>query len=251
MPKITNILFDCDNTLVLSEALAFEACAELSNEILSSHNVADRYTGEQLLSDFVGKNFRGMLIDLQDRYEFTLPKEEEDRYVSMEEDKVIEKLREKLVSCDGVDEVLEKLAKSGKYQMAVVSSSAHRRVMASLEKANQATYFPPDRVFSAATSLPKPTSKPDPAIYLFACEKLGTSPLACVAVEDSKSGATSAVRAGIPMIAYVGSYETPEKRDEMAKTLKDIGAAAVMYDWADFENCLEQAGCNVSDAPAL
>ena len=51
------------------------------------------------------------------------------------------------------------------------------------------------------------------------------------------------------MIAYVGSYETPEKRDEMAETLRNIGAAAVMYDWAQFESCLEQAGCNVSDAP--
>ncbi|KAJ4473712.1 putative HAD superfamily hydrolase [Lentinula aciculospora] len=245
--KTTHILFDCDNTLVLSEALAFEACAELSNEILSSQNVADRYTGEQLLVDFVGKNFRGMLLDLQDKYNFTIPSEQLEKYVAMEEDKVIEKLKEKLVPCVGANEVLEKLAKTGNYQMAVVSSSAHRRVVASLEKANQDTYFPPDRVFSAATSLPKPTSKPDPAIYLFACEKLGAPPATCVAVEDSKSGATSAVRAGIPIIAYVGSYETPEKRDEMAKTLKDVGAAAIMYDWAEFENCLEPAGCNVSD----
>ncbi|KAJ3784358.1 HAD-superfamily hydrolase [Lentinula aff. detonsa] len=247
--KTTHILFDCDNTLVLSEALAFEACAELSNEILSSQNVTDRYTGEQLLVDFVGKNFRGMLMDLQDKYKFTIPSEQLEKYVAMEEEKVIEKLREKLVPCVGANDVLEKLAESGKYQFAVVSSSAHRRVMASLEKADQATYFPSDRVFSAATSLPKPTSKPDPAIYLFACEKLGAPPATCVAVEDSKSGATSAVRAGIPLIAYVGSYETPEKRDEMAKALKDIGAAAIMYEWVEFENCLEQAGCNVSDTP--
>ncbi|KAJ4498856.1 haloacid dehalogenase-like hydrolase family protein [Lentinula lateritia] len=248
-PKTTHILFDCDNTLVLSEALAFEACAELANEILSSQDVTDRYTGDELMVDFVGKNFRGMLLDLQDKYKFTIPSEQLERYVAMEEDKVIEKLKEKLVPCAGANEILKKLAQSGKYQMGVVSSSAHRRVVASLEKANQAVYFPPDRVFSAATSLPKPTSKPDPAIYLFACEKLGAPPATCVAVEDSKSGATSAVRAGIPVIAYVGSYETPEKRNEMAKSLKDIGAAAVMYDWAEFENCLEQAGCNVSDAP--
>ncbi|KAJ4492645.1 haloacid dehalogenase-like hydrolase family protein [Lentinula edodes] len=247
-PKTTHILFDCDNTLVLSEALAFEACAELANEILSSQDVTDRYTGDELMVDFVGKNFRGMLLDLQDKYKFTIPSEQLEKYVAMEEDKVIEKLKEKLVPCAGANEILKKLAQSGKYQMGVVSSSAHRRVVASLDKANQAVYFPPDRVFSAATSLPKPTSKPDPAIYLFACEKLGAPPATCVAVEDSKSGATSAVRAGIPVIAYVGSYETPEKRNEMAKSLKDIGAAAVMYDWAEFENCLEQAGCNVSDA---
>ena len=33
--QITTLLFDCDNTLVLSEELAFEACAELANEILA------------------------------------------------------------------------------------------------------------------------------------------------------------------------------------------------------------------------
>ena len=40
--QITTILFDCDNTLVLSEELAFEACAELANEILESKNIPDR-----------------------------------------------------------------------------------------------------------------------------------------------------------------------------------------------------------------
>lgn len=40
--QITTILFDCDNTLVLSEELAFEACADLSNEILAAHNVSER-----------------------------------------------------------------------------------------------------------------------------------------------------------------------------------------------------------------
>jgi hypothetical protein len=46
---------------VLSEALAFEACAELANEILASRNIPDRYTGPELLAEFVGQNFRGMV----------------------------------------------------------------------------------------------------------------------------------------------------------------------------------------------
>jgi len=227
---------------VLSEHLAFEACSELANQILESKGIPDRYTGHQLIVDFVGQNFRGMLNSLQDKHGFEIPKDELERYVSLEEDRVIAKLEEKLQPCEGVDKQLEKLAKSGKYTLAVVSSSAHRRVMASLIKAGQASHFPPDRVFSAATSLEKPTSKPDPAIYLHACEKLGVAPISCVAVEDSKSGALSAIRAGIPVIAYVGSYETAEKREEMAKTLKDLGAAVVMYDWKDFESCLETIG---------
>ncbi|THU88688.1 haloacid dehalogenase-like hydrolase family protein, partial [Dendrothele bispora CBS 962.96] len=237
----THILFDCDNTLVLSEELAFEACSELSNQILESNGVSARYTGHQLIVDFVGQNFRGMLNSLQEKHNFQLSQEELERYVSMEEDQVIAKFQEKLVPCKGVSEQLEKLAKSGKYTLAVVSSSAHRRVMASLVKAGQTSYFPPDRVFSAATSLEKPTSKPDPAIYLHACEKLDVAPMSCVAVEDSKSGSLSAIRAGIPVIAYVGSYDEV-KREEMAKLLKDLGAAVVMYDWSEFESCLETIG---------
>jgi len=45
--QITTLLFDCDNTLVLSEELAFEACAELANEILASRNIADRCSSLQ------------------------------------------------------------------------------------------------------------------------------------------------------------------------------------------------------------
>ncbi|KAK4916201.1 hypothetical protein LTR28_013447, partial [Elasticomyces elasticus] len=65
MPPIKEILFDCDNTLVLSEEIAFEACAELANEILAKNNKSERYTGPALLKDFVGQNFRGMMVSLQ------------------------------------------------------------------------------------------------------------------------------------------------------------------------------------------
>ncbi|KAF5355300.1 hypothetical protein D9758_005985 [Tetrapyrgos nigripes] len=240
--KTTHILFDCDNTLVLSEVLAFDACGELASEILEKQGISEKYTGPQLMSEFVGQNFRGMVNSLQQKHNFQLPEDEMNKYVSLEEDRVISKLEEKLEPCDGVNEQLEKLAKSGKYTFAVVSSSAHRRVMASLAKAGQMSYFSSERVFSAATSLEKPTSKPDPAIYLHACERLGVAPMQCVAVEDSKSGALSAIRAGIPVIAYVGSYETDEKREEMSKSLKDLGAAVVMREWSEFESCLETIG---------
>src|SRR5207302_1479 len=123
-----------------------------------------------------------------------------------EEDVVIAKLKEKLVPCPGVDDVLERLAATGQYKFAVVSSSALRRVQASIDKVGQAKYFGSD-VYSAATSLPTPTSKPDPAIYLHAMEKLGKTAAECVAVEDSKSGTLSGTRAGIKVIGYVGPYK--------------------------------------------
>jgi HAD superfamily hydrolase (TIGR01509 family) len=238
--QITEILFDCDNTLVMSEELAFEACADIANEILAKRNIPDRYTGEELIQDFVGQNFRGMMVSLQAKYNFDMPKDEIEHYVKEEENQVTAKLLAKAQPCIGVMEELEKLHRSGKYHMAVVSSSALRRVKASLKKVGQDKYFKPEHIFSAASSLPKPTSKPDPAIYHWALERLGRKAEECVAIEDSRSGALSAVRAGIPVIAYVGSYHGDDKRAEMAKKLTDLGAKVVMKDWAEFESCLKQ-----------
>ncbi|OJJ48294.1 hypothetical protein ASPZODRAFT_1552100 [Penicilliopsis zonata CBS 506.65] len=240
MPKINEIFFDCDNTLVLSEELAFEACADLANEILAKRDYRDRYTGEQLIQDFVGQNFRGMMVSLQAKYKFDMSKEELEEYVKKEEDEVIKKLEAKAQPCIGVTAELEKLKQSGKYAMAVVSSSALRRVLASIRKVGQDKYFEEKHVFSAASSLDKPTSKPDPAIYLHALEVCRRRADEVVAVEDSKSGALSAIRANIPVIGYVGSYNGVDKQMEMAKSLKDLGAKVIMKDWAEFEQCLQE-----------
>jgi len=235
------ILFDCDNTLVLSEELAFVACAELANEILEKYGKSDRYTGPQLMNEFVGQNFRGMMVSLQKKYDFTIPPKEFDAYVDRELGKVVETLEKSAKECPGATKVLAELFRSKKYGLAVVSSSALSRVQASIRKVGQDQYVPRDHVFSAATSLEKPTSKPDPAIYLHACKVIGVKAQECVAVEDSKSGATAAKNAKIPLIGYVGSYEDKAKQDEMAKMLTEqCGAIVVMYHWNEFYDCLKK-----------
>jgi HAD superfamily hydrolase (TIGR01509 family) len=203
---------------------------------LEAHGIPDRYTGDQLIKDFVGQNFRGMMVSLQNKYNFEIDAEKLEGYVTKEEDKVIAKLEEKAKACIGATEELEKLYASKQYGLAVVSSSALRRVVASIKRVGQDKFFDGIKIFSAATSLPKPTSKPDPAIYLYALEQVGKTAGETVAVEDSKSGALSAVRAGIPVIAYVGSYNGEETQKEMAKVLTDLGAKTVMYNWSEFED---------------
>ncbi|KAF2431439.1 HAD-like protein [Tothia fuscella] len=218
MPKITTILFDCDNTLVLSEELAFEACAELTNEILEKQNISYRYTGPALLKDFVGQNFCGMIMSWCKKYGFTMPDVEIDDYVARELGAVVAKLEKLAQPCPGVMDELEKLGE--RYKLAAVSSSALSRVQASIKKVDMEKFFPANRVYSAATSLPKPTSKPDPAVYIFAMEQIGVKPEECVAIEDSRSGATAAKNAKIPLIGYVGPYEEDEKA-HMRKILED------------------------------
>lgn len=235
--QITTLLFDCDNTLVLSEELAFEACAELINEICEKRGLTQRFTGETLIKEFVGQNFRGMMLSLQKLYNFEMTSDELESYVTREEDAVIAKLKALLQPCPGVDDQLERLQAEGKYKLSVVSSSAKRRVWASVVKVNQDRFFKEEEVFSAATSLPVPTSKPDPAIYLHALEKLGVTAAESVAIEDSKSGTLSGTRAGIKVIGYVGPY--PEDRQaEMEQVLRDAGAVIIMKEWEEFPAAL-------------
>ncbi|KAM0452247.1 hypothetical protein ACHAPV_008724 [Trichoderma viride] len=237
MPEINAILFDCDNTLVLSEELAFEACADLINQICAERNVPVKFTGETLITEFVGQNFRGMLTTLQKTHGIEIAPDDLEKYVLMEEDAVIAKLKAALRPCVGVDEQLQALEAKKQYQLAVVSSSALRRVRASIEKVGQDKYFPGDVVFSAATSLEKPTSKPDPAIYLHALKTLGKKAEESIAVEDSKSGTLSATRAGIKTIGYVGPY-AQDKQDEMEGVLRNAGAVVIMRDWSEFPGAL-------------
>jgi len=224
--------------------LAFEACADFTNEIMEKHNIDARYTTESLLEDFVGQNFRGMLKGLQEKHNFTMPDEELEGYVGQEVDRVTKKLSEKCTVCPNVPEQLEWIKSQG-YKMSVVSTSAKPRVVASIKKTQIDHYFPDEHVYSAATSMPDgPSSKPDPKIYLYACEQLGVKPSQCLTVEDSKSGATAAMRAGIPLIGYVGVYgieDGKEKMDQMAKILTEqCKAAVIMYDWKEFPECLKK-----------
>jgi beta-phosphoglucomutase-like phosphatase (HAD superfamily) len=236
-------MLDCDNTLVQSERFAFEACADLTNEVMKKYNIDATYSADSLLEDFVGHNFRGMLKGLQQKHNFTMSDADMDDYVQQELGAVTRKLSQKAVECPGVTKELQKLKDAG-YPMSVVSTSAKSRVVASIEKAGIAHFFPPEHVYSAATSLNPPSSKPDPAIYHFAAKDLGVKESEAVTVEDSKSGATAAMRAGIPCIGYVGIYgieEGKEKMEQMAKLLtEETKCVAIMYDWSEFQDCLKK-----------
>jgi beta-phosphoglucomutase-like phosphatase (HAD superfamily) len=243
---IKQLMFDCDNTLVLSERLAFEACADLTNELLEKYGIDYRYSGESLLETFVGQNFRGMMVGLQEKHNFSISPEELDRYVGMEVDRVTAKLLEKATPCPGAPEIIEQLKQEGRLPMSVVSTSAKPRVIASLKKTGmgEGRYWPDSHVYSAATTLVPPSSKPDPAIYLYAAKDLGVKPEECVTVEDSKSGATAAMRANMPCIGYVGVYELEdgaEKAKAMEKILlEQCKVKAIMYDWKEYPEILKK-----------
>jgi HAD superfamily hydrolase (TIGR01509 family) len=63
-----------------------------------------------------------------------------------------------------------------------------------------------DQFAAIASGSEVPRSKPDPAIYLLACERLGVTPREAVALEDSGPGVTAAHAAGLRCLAIPSDY---------------------------------------------
>jgi beta-phosphoglucomutase-like phosphatase (HAD superfamily) len=125
--------------------------------------------------------------------------------------------------------------------MAVVSSSSLRRIRACLAKAGLLKFFDDNRIFSA-TDLPQPSSKPDPAVYLYALDVLGAKPEECLTVEDSMSGLRAALGAELYVLGYVGSTHTVALKQEMAIQFLSAGVTAILWKWDGYmDNLVEVA----------
>lgn len=178
---------------------------------------------------------------MQERYNFKLQGDELKSAIKAQEDEVVAKIKTKSQACVGVADLLSRLKESGKYELAVASSSGLRRIYACLETAGLNKFFDDDKIFSAVDSLPTPTSKPNPAVYLHAMEKLGAGVEECLTVEDSMSGLRAALGAKLKCLGYVGSTHTDGQKDEMARHLLASGAVDILWDWADYEKHLARA----------
>lgn len=117
----------------------------------------------------------------------------------------------------------------------VASSSSMKRIALSLEVTGLAGFFG-DEVFS--TSMVR-HGKPAPDIFLFAAEKLGSTPASSVVIEDSPFGIQGAVAAGMTAIGFTGGSHTYPGH---AEKLTAAGAHAVCADWPEVERELARRG---------
>jgi beta-phosphoglucomutase-like phosphatase (HAD superfamily) len=254
------VLCDADGNLFPSEEPAFVASAEISNRFLAEQGVERRYDSEELRLATTGMNFRTTLVALALEHGIPvapelvttgvpLPAADDrpvvltaavlDEWVQVEKEAVTAYLRTALHPDPEVLEPLAGLAEH--YGVAAVSSSADVRIAACFEVTEMAQYFPPERRFSAEDSLPRPTSKPDPAIYLHAGKMLGIGPSEGVAIEDSVAGATSAVAAGFPTIGNLQFVQAAERADRRA-ALEQVGVDAVVTSWREVLELLPATG---------
>ena len=121
----------------------------------------------------------------------------------------------------GVREMIDAAREQG-YRLAIATTTTPANIdalfSATLGEAGHELF----EVICAGDSVPN--KKPAPDVYLKALEELDLPAASCVAIEDSRNGLLSAVRAGIPTIVAPGIYTIGEDFGEAARVVDDLAA---------------------------
>jgi HAD superfamily hydrolase (TIGR01509 family) len=209
-----HVIFDCDGVLVDSEPLSMRADVR----ILKRFGI---HMDEQEAHErFVGKTFEAMLNMMRAEHGVVFPPGLH---------KVKNDLIEALYLTDlrivpGVRELLAEL-KARDLTCSVASNSPRRRIDLTLRLMGLADVFTHVVTYEDVAH-----GKPAPDVFLKAADLAGVLPADCMVVEDSVTGVTASVAAGMETIGFVGTY--PDQASH-ARRLIAVGAAETASAMAD------------------
>jgi beta-phosphoglucomutase-like phosphatase (HAD superfamily) len=233
--SLTVLLCDADGNLFPSEEPAFVASTEVTNRLMESLSLDVRFTPEELRRRALGRNFRTTAADIAAEHGLAVQPEELEPWVAEEKAQVSTYLGETLEPDPQVRDPLTRISRE--WSLAAVSSSALSRLDVCFRATGLDALFPPEVRFSAEDSLPRATTKPDPAVYMHALAQLGVEAHRALAVEDSLAGVQSAVGAGIDTVGNV-VFAPREERLARRSELIEAGAGTVVDSWTQLEELL-------------
>ncbi|WP_293765781.1 HAD-IA family hydrolase [uncultured Aquitalea sp.] len=207
----THLISDCDGVLLDTESVAFDVLQRELADHLPGQDVA------AIIRPRLGLTLPDLLADIARHHALSLAALD----IPAMRDRVENEVAERLQAVPGVKEALEAIP----LPKSVASNSAGHRVRAALRHAGLATQFG-DRVFCADEV---GAAKPDPALYLAACRAAGAAPEQCLVVEDSVTGVSAAVAAGMTVLGFTGAGHV---EDGQADKLLACGAALTFNDMA-------------------
>ena len=178
------VIFDCDGVLVDSERLALRTEATILAGLgwpLTEADIVDRFVGRSAayMQDQIERHL-GRRIDWEAEFEVHYR----------------EVFERELVAVPGIVEALDGIDTP----TCVASSGSHEKMRFTLGKTGLLERFA-GRIFSGDEVA---HGKPAPDIFLFAADRMGVSPGRCAVVEDSLSGVTAGLSAGMAVFAYAG-----------------------------------------------
>jgi beta-phosphoglucomutase len=202
---IRAVVFDFDGVIANSEPLHFRAYRDVlaaRGLTLTERAYYEHYLGYDDIGAFRAiAGDAGVAID--DREVADLVAQKAVRLEALEKDGS--------VLFPGAREAIARMAAA--WPTAIASGALKVEILRVLEHESLGSFFPV--VVSAEDT---PASKPDPAPYLLAVERLGAatvalSPSECIAIEDSKWGLVSARAAGLRTVGITHTYPESELAD--------------------------------------
>ena len=180
------VIFDCDGVLVDSERVANEVFARALREVCGIE-----FTLEQMFDNFVGRSKAQCLARIEALLGRPPPDELERRY----REDIDAALAATVEPVPGIERVLRELS----LPSCVASSGSHEKMRLTLGKCGLYDHFA-GKIFSTSEVA---RGKPHPDIYLHAAEVMGGfAPSRCLVIEDSPTGVTGAVAAGMTVFGY-------------------------------------------------
>ena len=202
------VIFDMDGVIFDTEAIclrAWRACAE-------KYNIKDM---DALLMPCIGGNKQHMREVFRDQLGEDFPVDAFDKDAQKEFRRI--EREEGIPVKKGARELLAWL-KENEATVGLASSTAYDIVVQELTGAGLVDYF---HAITGGDQISH--SKPDPEIYLKACEKLGIDPESAYAVEDSYNGIRSSCSAGMKPLMVPDLLPPTEEMEEKAhRIFKDL-----------------------------
>ncbi|MCY1224264.1 6-phosphogluconate phosphatase [compost metagenome] len=208
------VIFDCDGVLVDSEPIVNRVLNEMLNELGIEISLED---STRL---FLGRAVREELDMIARMRGAPLP----ENWLSTWLARRNAVLEAEVVAVAHVREAIGKIAATG-MPVCVASGADRIKVKLQLTRTGLVELFQQDErehIFSA-TEVAR--SKPAPDVYLLAARTMGVEPARCAVVEDSPTGVTAGVAAGMTVFGYA------ERND--AALLREAGAGTIFTDMRD------------------
>lgn len=212
-PRFDAILFDCDGVLVDSEPLVNKLIWQMLNEL------GIEISQEDSIKRFLGKAIREELDAIAEMRGAPLPA----NWLSTFHARRNALLEAEVEAVPHIAHAIDVLSKLG-LPMAVASGADRVKVELQLNRTGLIEHFQPThvRIFSA-TEVAR--SKPAPDVYLLAARTMGVDPARCAVVEDSPTGATAGVAAGMTVFGYTARTD--------ADALRAVGVRVTFDDMRD------------------
>lgn len=190
--KFEAVIFDCDGVLVDSEPLSNQVMAKLITE----QGLTCTY--EQAVAEYMGLHMDACIVHIEQKLGKPVSSDFHEQFKT----RTLAAYRTHLDAIPGIREVLEYL----NCPVAVASSAEHDELEVKLAVTGLAKFFG-GNVFSVTDVV---RGKPHPDIYLHAADAIGVDPSRCAVVEDTVTGATAGIAAGMTVFGYAG-MTSPEK----------------------------------------